>query len=130
MDRPERRKCPRIKTAWMAKYSYFIAFDGTQHWDMTAIVNISETGFCATTLREFAVGEVLSFEIKVPSRPLAPVKVKARVVESAMRLTPFFEQPIAGTFFTRVEFVEMNEEDREVIKGFVKWFFSKQGGKQ
>jgi len=114
----------------MAKYSYFTAFDGTQHWDMTTIVTISESGLCATTMRECAVGEILSFEIKVPSRPLVPVKVRARVVKSANRLTPFFEQSIAGTYFTRVEFVEMSEEDRQVISGFVKWFMSKQGGKQ
>jgi c-di-GMP-binding flagellar brake protein YcgR len=122
----ERRKAVRIKKVITVRYSYCVD-KGDKKWDMTVVKDISETGMCVTTHKQFSAQEEVAFLIKIPSRPLDWMEFTGRVIAS--------ESPVAasgatvtGTYVTRIEFVNLKDEQKEAVREYITWFLSKEGG--
>ncbi|MFH1889082.1 MAG: PilZ domain-containing protein [Candidatus Omnitrophota bacterium] len=108
----ERRKSVRIKKVISVRYTE----DGKK-WDITSIKDISEKGMCFTTHEEFVPNDVITFLIKIPSMPLEWIELTGRVVKRQSHIT-------------RVEFVNLQDNHKELIRQHIKWFLSKHGGWQ
>ena len=122
----ERRKSVRIKKVLTVRYSYGIDKDGKK-WDITAIRDISETGMCITTHKEFLPNDTVTFLIKIPSRPLEWIEFTGRVV-GFEELRAISEESVAGSHITRVEFINLKEDQKELIREYIAWFLTKEGG--
>ena len=115
----ERRKSVRIKKVLTVRYCYGVD-KADKKWDMTLIRDISETGMRITTRQRFSLNDILTFLIKVPSRPLEWVEFTGRVVES--------KESRVARHLTRIEFINFKEGQKELIREYITWFLSKEGG--
>ncbi len=122
----ERRKSVRIKKLLTARYSYSLDKD-EKKWDITTIKDISETGMCITTHKQFLPNDIITFLIKIPSRPLEWIEFTGRVVESEKRMAISGES-VASSHITRIEFVNLKEGQKESIQEYIIWFLTKEGG--
>jgi len=124
----ERRKSVRIKRGLTVRYGYGIDKDDKK-WDMTLIRDISETGMCITTHKQFLPNDIITFLIKIPSRPLEWIEFTGRVV-GPEKLKAISGEAVAGAHITRVEFINLKEGHKELIREYITWFLSKEGGGQ
>ena len=115
----ERRKSVRIKKALTVRYSYGVD-KADKKWDITTIKDISETGMCITTRQRFSLNDILTFLIKIPSRPLEWIEFTGRVMGS--------EESRVDRHLTRIEFMNLKEDEKELIREYVRWFLTKEGG--
>jgi len=126
MAEEERRKAVRIKKVITVRYSYGVD-KGDKKWDMTVVKDISETGMCVTTHKQFSAEEEVAFFIKIPSRPLDWMEFIGKVVASES-LASALGAPITGTYITRVEFINLKDDQKEAVREYITWFLSKKGG--
>ena len=122
----ERRKSVRIKKMLTVRYSYGID-KGGKKWDITAIKDISETGMSITTRQRFSLSDIVTFLIKIPSRPLEWIEFTGRVVGSE-ELKAISGGVVAGSHITRVKFINLKEDQKELIREYIAWFLTKEGG--
>jgi len=124
----EKRKSVRIKKIITVRYSYD-ADKGEKKWDITAIRDISETGMSVITHRQFPSNDIVTFLIKIPSRPLDWIEFTGRIVGSE-GLKAISGDSIAGSHITRVEFINLKEDQKGLIREYITWFLTKEGGGQ
>src|SRR4030042_1822253 len=118
----ERRKSVRIKKVLTVRYSYAINKD-EKKWDITAIRDISETGMSISTHYKFSPDDIMTLLIKIPSRPLEWIEFTGRVVGSE-ELTSISGKVVTGSNITRVEFINLKEDQKELIRQYIEWFLS------
>jgi len=124
----ERRKSVRIKKVITVRYNYG-ADTGEKKWDMTVVRDISETGMSIATNHKFSPNDIVDFLIKIPSRPLDWIELTGRVVASK-ELKSVYTAAVTAAHTTRVEFTNLKEDKKELIRQYVTWFLSKEGGGQ
>jgi len=124
----ERRKSVRIKKFITVRYNYG-ADTGEKKWDMTVVRDISETGMSIATNHKFSPNDIVDFLIKIPSRPLDWIELTGRVVASK-ELKSVYTAAVTAAHTTRVEFTNLKEDKKELIRQYVTWFLSKEGGGQ
>lgn len=125
----DRRKRVRIKKSLTAIYSYVDHKEDRKLFDETQIRDISEKGISAITIKAFKPQDTLTFLIKIPSNPLEWLEIKGKVVESK-KLKTVFDESVADMHITRVEFMDLTDEQKKMIRVYVAWFLVKEGGKQ
>jgi c-di-GMP-binding flagellar brake protein YcgR len=113
----ERRKYARIKKTLTVQYSH----KDKEKWDMSIIKDISETGICIATNKNFPLTEIINFRIKMPSEPFQWLELYGKVVEC--------EEVISGTYITRAEFIYLEVEQKKIIKAYIAWVLGKGGKK-
>ena len=123
----EKRQAILIKKTLVAMYTPDVDKD-KKTWDATIIRDISERGMQVTTNKQFSPDEILTFFIKIPFRPFQWIEVNGRVVASD-DLKTVFDESVAGAHITRVEFVDLKENQKELIKAYIEWFMDKKRGK-
>jgi c-di-GMP-binding flagellar brake protein YcgR len=106
----ERRKSKRLKKPVTAQYCSDPDAE-EKKWDMTFVRDISETGMCITLDMSLASGKILAFRLKLPSAAYKWIEVKGSVIESKM-----------DGYTTRVEFVDLKEEDKKLISEFIAFY--------
>ena len=124
----ERRKSVRIKKVLTVRYSYGVNKD-EKKWDITAIRDISETGMSVSTHYKFSPNDIVTFLIKIPSRPLEWIEFTGRVVGTE-DLKAISGETLTGAHITRVEFINLKEDQKELIREYITWFLTKEGGGQ
>lgn len=115
----ERRKSVRIKKALTVRYCYGVD-KADKKWDITTIKDFGDVGMCITTRQRFPLNYILTFLIKIPSRPLEWIEFTGRVVES--------KESMVDRHLTRIEFINLKEGQKELIREYIRWFLSKEGG--
>jgi len=124
----EKRKSVRIKKLLTVRYSYSLDND-EKKWDMTVIKDISETGMSFTTHQQFLPNDIVTFLIKIPSRPLEWIEFTGRVMGSEKRMAIPGES-VANLHITRIEFINLKEGQKELIREYITWFLSKERGRK
>jgi len=119
----ERRKSIRVKKVISVRYSYDDD-TGEKKWDMTVLKDISETGMCISTHKLFSPNDIMTFLIKIPTRPLDWIEFTGRVVGAETSKSASGET-IGGSHATRVEFINLRDEQKELIREYVAWFLTK-----
>jgi hypothetical protein len=109
----ERRGALRIKRPLTVQYGYSPDRDKIK-WDMSTVRDISSRGICISADRCFAAGEILYFRIRFPNISSKWIEFKGRVVESK-----------AGGFITRIEFIDLDEDQKHSIQEYSRWFSGK-----
>jgi len=122
----ERRKSVRIKKVLTVRYSYSVNKD-EKKWDITAIRDISATGMSVSTHYKFSPNDIVTFLIKILSRPLDWIEFTGRVVGTE-DLKAISGETLTGAHITRVEFINLKEEQKELIQEYITWFLTKEGG--
>jgi c-di-GMP-binding flagellar brake protein YcgR len=116
----ERRRSIRIKKPLTVQYSHML--DNKTVWDMSFIKDLSDTGMCISTNRTFPLNEIFFIRIKVPIKPFLALETEGKVVESK-------ETKTSG-FITRVEFINLKEEEKELIREYIAWILVKERSKK
>lgn len=115
----ERRKSARIKKTLTVRYCYDVD-KAEKKWDITTIKDIGDVGMRIITRQRFSLNDILTFLIKIPSRPLEWIEFTGRVVES--------KESMVESHLTRIEFINLKEGQKELIREYIKWFLTKKGG--
>ena len=103
----EKRKVSRIEKVLTAQYSK--DSQEVTHWDSTTIKNISVEGILLHTSNIFTKDEILKLRFKLPFDPYHWLDAKGKVIES-----------LQGK--TRIQFIELTEEQRKIIHEYIEWF--------
>ena len=103
----EKRKASRIEKVLVAQYSE--DEPEVTHWDSTSIKNISTEGILLCTNKNFTKDQVLVLRFKIPFDPSHWLNAKGKVIESFQCKT-------------RLRFIELNEEQKKIIRDYVDWF--------
>ncbi len=93
-------------------------------WDVTTVRNLSLGGAIFTTKVFYKSPSVLRLMLKIPSRPIGFMEFDAKVVESR-ELKSLEEFSIAGVYLTRVRFISVSPEKKEILKEYIEWFISR-----
>jgi hypothetical protein len=106
----EKRKEVRIKKTFTAQYFN----KHTNCWNMTSMRDLSLGGACINSDEELPANDVIDFRLRVPTAPNTWIELKAKVIS-------------AGKFIVRVEFQNLSEKDKKMIKECIDWFLSSGG---
>jgi hypothetical protein len=87
--------------------------DGSISWDMSLIKDISESGICLRTGIPLEKGDICYLRFKMPTHPWNSLEITAKVVESA--------QVKMSIHTTRLEFLDLNEEQKQLLREYVAW---------
>lgn len=120
----ERRKSERVKRLLIVQYA--AEPDNFLKWDMSTMKDLSEGGMLVTTSRNFPNGTVLKFRFQLPTEPHQKLTLKARVVCSENIVTKMGF--VIDGYSSRVEFLDMDDEQKAKLQKYVQWFTSKTGG--
>ena len=121
----ERREKIRIKKELVVRYCY--NDKNKRVWDESCVRDISEKGMMFTTIRNFQPDEVVHILIKIPFEPFRWLEFEGKVVGSE-ELKTALSGSVAGTYITRVEFINLKEEQKTTMQLYVEWFLSQKGG--
>jgi hypothetical protein len=128
MMQEEKRKFERIVKPIAVRYAEDTSLDA-EKWDMTCTRNISAGGMCIVTSRYYSPEKILHFLLKIPLRPFEWQQVKGRVI-GCINLTTSMEELIPNSYITRLEFLDLKEEQKNLINEYVRWFLKKFGGEK
>jgi hypothetical protein len=117
-ERQEKRRSVRVTRPLYVQYG-IVAGSGVS-WDMSLIRDISEDGSCIRTAFPLEKEDRCFLRFKVPNAE-DPLVVSARVLES---------RAIGhGTFMTRVAFLEVDEEQKMLLKEFIATAIANERGR-
>lgn len=120
----ERRRAVRIKKTLFVQYKDEA---GIEKWDMASMNDFSELGMFIITETPFSIDAVLNFRFKLPSNPFETLILRGRVVACEKRAIAKdrHDAALAG-HSTKIEFMDIKEEQKKSIREYVSWFLSKQ----
>ena len=98
-----------------------------QKWDMSSIINIGEKGVKFTVNGKLNPGITIYMRIKLPLKPFEWLKLNGKLVSSE-ELKTKKDKIVSGTSVARVEFLELEENQKSLLQEYVLWFLSKDGG--
>ncbi|MDD3345351.1 MAG: PilZ domain-containing protein [Candidatus Omnitrophica bacterium] len=126
-DTPEndRRKAARVNKKLMICYGRLDSRGEVEKWDMTSTQNFSKTGMIFTSA--YPCQGTVEFMVKIPSRPFESLRIRGKVIESK-ELKIADSRAAAGTFLTRVEFIELKEEYDKLLGDYVEWLARNETG--
>lgn len=107
------------------RYSYYTD-KGEKKWDMTSVRDLSDTGMSVITNHHFSPNEIVTFLVKIPNMPLEWTEIAGRIIASG--IVNSLSTETASVYLTRVEFINLKEEHKELIRRYVAWFLSQKGG--
>ena len=114
----EKRKAERIYKSLIVSYGIQNHLGVVEKWDITTVRNLSKTGMVFTS--SYACVDKIDFMIKLPSHPYEPLRIRGRAIESsALKLANL--ETATGTFLTRVEFIDLKDEENKLLCDYVEW---------
>ena len=117
----ERRRSKRVKQPLVVQYTYKRTEDNQQLWDVAIVRDISAVGVSFNTGRRFNKDEPIVMRMRIPSSSFGMLIIEGRTIHSG--------DSIVGVHMTRVEFVNLDEEQKETINKCIEWFADIKGGK-
>jgi len=127
MDLPnDKRQAERINKNLIVSYGIQNYLGVVEKWDITTVRNFSKTGMVFTS--SSACEDKIDFMIKIPSRPYEYLRIRGRVIKSsALKFTN--SETATGIFLTRVEFIDIKNEQYKTLGDYVEWFIKNGPGK-
>jgi len=114
----EKRKAERIYRSLNVSYGVQNHLGVVEKWDITMIRNFSKTGMVFTS--SYACEDKIDFMIKLPSHPYEHLRIRGMVIESSA-LKFANSETATGTFLTRVEFIDLKDEQNKLISDYIEW---------
>lgn len=117
----EKRKSTRIKKALTLLYCS--SLDKAKNaWVIAFLRDINESGISFSADKNFLPGEILNVRIKFPFNPFQWTELKAKIVSS--------RESRVGFYIIHLEFIDLQEEQKKTIKGYLTWILDKEGGRR
>ncbi len=113
----EKRRAQRANVRFVVAYDAQTGGPGCIDRDVSQTKNMSSGGMLLTTSREFVSNTRFILKVRLPSRP-QPVEIDAQVLES--------HQATPQVFDTRVQFVRVEQQDRQILSDTVNYFLRKE----
>jgi|GEM_PF-196478 Tfp pilus assembly protein PilZ len=114
----EKRKSERIYKNLMLSYGIQNHLGVVEKWDIATVRNFSRTGMVFTS--SYACVDKVDFMIKLPSHPYDLLRIRGKVIESSALKLPNLET-VSGTFLTRVEFIDLKDEENKLLCDYIEW---------
>jgi len=124
----EKRGARRVKKNLIIQYSMDTR-DGVQKWDVSSVKDISEKGVSFIASNKFPLGTIAHMFIKIPTRPFEGFEVSGKVVNIEESKTKN-EDPDFNLPLIRIAFLDLKEEQKTLIRDYIAWCLSKDGGKK
>ncbi|MDD5409127.1 MAG: PilZ domain-containing protein [Candidatus Omnitrophica bacterium] len=122
----EKRKAERIYKSLIVSYGIQNHLGIVEKWDITTVINFSKTGMVFTS--NYICGDAIDFMIKLPSQPYENLCIRGRIIEcKALKLAN--PDTSAGTFLTRVEFIDLRNEQNKLLCDYVDWLINNDPGR-
>ena len=102
----DKRNAVRIRKDITIAYSY-----DDRVWITTDLLNLSENGICITTSRASLIDENIIIRIDMPQRQIGRIELPGKVISSDTAMNHMFK--------TRIGFLNLNEEQTELLRIFV-----------
>ncbi|MFA6129758.1 MAG: PilZ domain-containing protein [Candidatus Omnitrophota bacterium] len=122
----EKRKAERIYKSLIVSYGIQNHLGVVEKWDITTVINFSKTGMVFTS--NYICGDIIDFMIKLPSRPYENLCIRGRIIECKTLKLENSDTP-TGTYFTRVEFVNLEGEQNKLLCDYVDWVITNDPGR-
>lgn len=119
-DPEEKRKAPRIKKQFVIQYSFKRGVEQTEVWDESVINDISQTGASFNASKQFVHDEIFVIYLYSPANPVDKIEIKVKVIDSAASSI--------GVHRTRVEFVNLSEEQKILLRDCIAQFLDQAKG--
>ncbi|MDD5561389.1 MAG: PilZ domain-containing protein [Candidatus Omnitrophica bacterium] len=117
----EKRKAERIYKSLIVSYGMRNHLGVVEKWDITTVMNFSKTGMVFTSA--YICGNEIDFMIRLPSRPYESLNIRGKIIESkALRLSN--SAVSTGTFLTRVEFIDLKDDQNKMLCDYVDWLIN------
>ncbi|MFA4888679.1 MAG: PilZ domain-containing protein [Candidatus Omnitrophota bacterium] len=120
-----KRQWPRVRAQLTVQYCYLDSDKNQICWDTTAVRDLSEGGMCVTAMKSFALGEKLNFIFTLPSNPLKKIQIEGKVASCNPFISAYGELA-KGIFVAHVQFCNITDEDREIIRTYIAWAIEKR----
>ena len=108
----ERRKTVRIKIPLLIQYS-----KDNVTWDISPVKDFSEMGVRIITRIKFSAGDNLKLKMRIPLKPTECQEFYGKIIDCS-------ESP-TQTHVTRIEFVDLSEEQKTLIQSYINKFIDK-----
>jgi hypothetical protein len=128
-SRQEKRDARRIQKSLIIQFSLESSDPLARKWDISSINDISESGVSFSAGGKFHSGAVMQMLIKIPLRPFEWFEVSGKVVAAEESKTKN-EDPEYKVYLVRVAFLSLEEEQKKLIREYIAWYLSKDGGKK
>ncbi len=115
----EKRKSIRISKPLAVQFG-IKKDDYSISWDMSLIKDISETGICLRTGSVLQRDDVCFLRFRMPTNPNENVDISAKVIDSIATQ--------ANICTTRLEFFDVSEEQKRLLREYVAWALAKERG--
>ena len=93
-------------------------------WDISHIRDFSETGMQVITRGILVAGEILNFRTKIPLEPFDWVEFSGKVIDST-KLKNRFDEAVSDAYITRIELINIKDEQKALLRKYVEWFLNK-----
>ncbi|MDD2679749.1 MAG: PilZ domain-containing protein [Candidatus Omnitrophica bacterium] len=127
-SRQERRGARRIKKNLIIQYSMESAPE-LRKWDVSSVRDISEKGVSFITNGKFPLGIIVHMFIRIPLKPFEWFEVSGKVVDVEESRTKS-QDPEFNISLVRIAFMDLKEEQKILIREYIAWCLSKDGGKK
>lgn len=118
----EKRRSIRITKPLTAQFG--VKKDGPISWDMGRINDIGEYGICLYTSVPLQKEAHCFLKIRMPIAPRKRLDLTGKVVES------FKSKSKANICTTRLEFLNLDEEQKETLREYIAWALVNERGEK
>jgi len=125
MAAEEKRGSARVQKNLLIQFS-FDACGPSRKWDVSTIKDIGEKGVSFRAAGKFSTGSTVHMLIKIPLRPFEWFEVTGKLVSIDEPKVEVGED--LQTYFIRVAFLDLKDEQKTLIHDYVSWCLSKTGG--
>ena len=112
----EKRRAQRANVRFVVAYDAQREESGNVR-DVSQTKNLSSGGMLLTTSKEFDSNTRFLLKVRLPTRP-EPLEIDAQVLES--------HQSTPQVFDTRVQFIRVEQQDRQILSDTVSYFLRKE----
>jgi hypothetical protein len=117
----EKRSAKRVEKNLIIQYS--IDTDtGVRKWDVSSVKDISEKGVSFMVNGKVSLGTIIHMLIRIPLKPFEWFELSGKVLGS--------KEYSFDSSFIRVIFLDLKEEQKTLIRDYIAWCLSKDGGKK
>jgi hypothetical protein len=114
----EKRRSIRVSRPLFVQFG--LGLGSAIMWDESLVKDISETGICIRTSAPIEKDEICYLRFKVPQTK-ETVAVSARAIGSSQS---------KNTYFTRLEFINLDEEQQRLLREYIEWTLENERGEK
>lgn len=122
----EKRCSARVQKNLLIQFSFDAEGPGRK-WDVSSVRDIGEKGVSFRGAGKYAIGSTVHMLIKIPLRPFEWFEVAGKLIDTEEPKVISAEDD-KQSYLMRVQFLDLQDEQKNLIHDYVSWCVSKNGG--